>query len=312
MKKYNLKMLLIIIILTIGLIVPTLVFADSGWDSDYGGGGSSSWDSGSSSSWSSHDYSSSRDRDRRSRSTYHSSSGYSSSSNEDYSGVMDLIFIILISVIVILYGLAELIVVIRKLQRARVCGDGNDPIENSIISRESLADVEVKKYFPNMTENALAQILYNKFIAVQIAWMNFDYKSLKELCSDELYSSYKSDLEVLKRQNGQNIMSNFNLLATRVRGIRQENNNIIIKVFLNVSFHDYVINTNTKKVTKGDKFRTMNNMYMLEFTTQLGGKSTICPSCGAKLIENAKECEYCHTSISNNYSDFVLISKKRM
>lgn len=40
---------------------------------------------------------------------------------------------------------------------------------------EGDADKEIQKYFPNMTEQQLLNTLYNKFIKIQKAWMNFDY-----------------------------------------------------------------------------------------------------------------------------------------
>ena len=39
---------------------------------------------------------------------------------------------------------------------------------------------------------------FENFIAIQYAWSEFKYKKLRELCTDELYNSYKSQIETLK------------------------------------------------------------------------------------------------------------------
>ena len=43
-------------------------------------------------------------------------------------------------------------------------------------------------------------IFYNLFYEVQMAWMNFDYTKLKELCSDELYNSLRRELEEIEKK----------------------------------------------------------------------------------------------------------------
>ena len=305
-------------IIGIGLFYqPYSMLTDSGWDTNYGGSsdwGSSSFDWGSSSSdwgssssnWgsSSYDWESSSSRDygySRSRNSYGYSSKSSSSDDDvSYVSIWFIVFVLVALMIV------EMSACVRKNKKKTIVNDG---FYHSSIGD---ADVEIQKFFPGMTEEQLLNILYQKFVDIQIAWMNFDYKTLERLCSNELYSSYNSDLEVLKSNHGQNIMSDFQCVAYNINGITEENGIVIIKMFLHATFYDYVIDTNTNQIIRGTNTSVVHNQYHLNFVVKRGEDLTICPSCGAKINVGSSNCDYCHTLIINNYGDFVLSSKNRI
>ena len=143
--------------------------------------------------------------------------------------------------------------------------------------------------------------------------MDFNYDKLKELCTDELYNSYKSDLEVLKLKNGKNIMNSFTLLNYRIDSIKEENDNIIIKMRAKVIFYDYVININNNQVIRGNKNNKVINDYELEYIVHTSRNSDIpekCPQCGAEL--HSRDCEYCHSHIETNNREIVLSKKRRI
>ena len=167
----------------------------------------------------------------------------------------------------------------------------------------------VEKY--HLDSETIKNQFYQIFIDVQNAWMNFDYDSLKKLCSDELYNSYKSDLEVLQGNHGRNIMKDFHLVSLKFVSIDERNNILSVHVILNVSFYDYVIDDNTGKVIRGDTQHLYNNQYLLEYIKNIENISDIkCPNCGGNIINHI--CDSCHSTIDNGYSEFVLNEKKIM
>lgn len=295
MKKFSKFLLSILVILAMIFVVSSPVNADSGWDSDYGGGSSwdsgssSSWDSGSSSSWDydDHDYNS-------------SSSGGSSDPAVVFVGV--LIFVIALAMILLYDYISKKSIKTNNSNNASI----NDVINEhaGVWSSEHVGD-----FIPGYDKDKLLAELYQKFIDVQNAWMEFDYEALKKLCTDELYESYKSDLEILKAQNGKNIMNDFNLVNSRIVDIREENEKVVIIIFLEVKFHDYVINVDTNKVTRGNKNTVMDNRYNLVFVTSKGDTG-ICPNCGAKI--ESRDCSYCGSHVDSLNKDFVLSSKSRI
>ncbi len=156
----------------------------------------------------------------------------------------------------------------------------------------------------------LKKELYQNFIDIQIAWMNFDYEKLQELCSNELYNSYKKDLEILTLKNGQNIMNSFHLKELKIENIIEQEDHIEVAIYLDIIFRDYVINRSTKKVIRGKKYKYIHNIYHLEYKKN---KNVLlnCPTCGSKIERYASTCSYCGSIIPNNNRNFVLFIKEK-
>ena len=292
--KFKLKKRLgiFLLILVVGLCTFTLmdtgvVEADSGWDSSYGGG-SSSWGSSSSSSWGSSDYSS---WDSSGSSSSHTYSG--SSSDLDSNFWMAFVGF---TVIIVTAMLIPFLVDTRKKGKKVFKSDGDDEESIRLLVKEG---INIEK---------LKDELYDKFVKVQEGWMNFDYNLLSSLCGDELYNQYKTDLETLRLTNGQNIMSDFRKKSIYIRNTEITETTVKVIVDLKVTFKDYVINTETKKLIKGSNKTFMNNEYYLVFVKVINNTKK-CPSCGAPLNNQAK-CEYCGCVVPNNNDDFVLVDKK--
>ena len=332
MKK--IKTILITLILLVGLLSINQirnVKADSGWDSSYGGGGSSY----SSSSHSSSSYSHS--------SSHSSSSSGSSSPMGSYIGITMTcaIFYLILCMIyninqlfnikhpfIILSSIWILATLILGIETMSTVGFITYFIEmllilsgwifipsipNTNFSKKNYSDIsedELKKYI-NKSLNEIKEELFNKFVDIQNAWMNFDYDRLQELCNNEIYNTYHEELEALKLKNGQNIMKNFDIVEQKIRGIERNNDKIIITYYLDVKFIDYVINTKTNKVTKGVKKYPLRNQYELKFI--VGSKIVEnCPNCGGKIKAGTTVCEHCKATIVQDSNSFVMSSKRRV
>ena len=173
---------------------------------------------------------------------------------------------------------------------------------------------DIKKYLPHMTEERLVRDLVNKFISIEEAYMNFDYDKLHELCSNELYESYKQELETLKNQNCQSIMSDIKATTSRITQVYEENNQLIAKISLTIVSYDYVINTETKEIIEGNKEQREYNSYDLEFIYAITSSTGKCQNCGAEVKIDQEICNYCHAIIKTSYEDFVLakVTKKEI
>ncbi len=295
MKKI-LKRILIWFLILIPLVSVYTIKADSGWDSSYGSSSHSSSSSSSRSSSRSSSKSSSRSTSRTS--TYHSSS--SSSNNHS---VLYFVIGLIYSIFMFIFFIGIIISIIGK---------GRRKINVSSYKYKDISESELKAILPNLTLKYLKDITYQRFIDIQMAWMNFDYDKLRELCTDELYNAYISQLDTLKLKNGQNVMSDFNLQQINIIGIKEEDGKVAISVYMRVKFKDYVINQKTKKVIRGNSSTYMTNNYIMTFVR---GKDAInsdisCPNCGARVSDTASsKCEYCGSDIVKDSSEFVLSKK---
>ena len=107
-------------------------------------------------------------------------------------------------------------------------------------------------------------------------------------------------------------MKEIECIKCNINGIVKENDIIVIKMYLCVSFYDYVIDSKTNNITRGNSANKVNNKYILNFVTKNTDNNITCPSCGSDVEKGLTECEYCHTIINNNYDDFVLSSKNKI
>lgn len=291
--KKIIKIILLLIILFIPIYIAPISRSDSGWDSSYGGGGGSygggSYGGGS----------------------YGGGSyggGYSSGGS--YSGELDAASLVA----------TFLVFITLVLLMAYIASKAKAPVDNKnkylMYAYQDITEEKLKTIMPKDNLDHLKLEAFHNFVQIQDAWMNFDYKTLREYCSDELYNTYKSQLETLKLKNGQNIMSEYDNIDTKIIDIESVNGEIIMKVFMCVEFFDYVINTKTKEITRGsDEYKLVNN-YIMTFVmrdAKTSKKITKCPNCGAKIKHNTSgECEYCNATIVKKASKFVLTTKKNI
>ncbi len=280
--------------LTISLIIISLFFggmmltpkADSGWDSSYDSSWDSRWDS--SSSWdndSGWDSSSSWDRD------YSSSSSYHGSSSSSGSLVSLIIFIVII------------IIVFNVLRST------GKPSSSPINMYQDLDDEILKKYGINKSE--FKKMVYDKYVSIQKDWMNFNYKGLQSNLTDELYNTYKMQLEALKLKKQKNIMDDFNLIDCRIISVNEINGLLNVNAFLRVEMHDYVVDEK-EEVVRGNKNALIDIEYVITFvkSSSSDDKEVMCPNCGAKIDAVARgKCEYCGSTVVVNAKDFVMSKK---
>lgn len=163
----------------------------------------------------------------------------------------------------------------------------NDEIIKMLEERDASLDNE---------ENLkIAEEAYQIYYDVQMAWMNFDYKKLRTLVTDELYNMYQAQLRILKFKEQQNVMEDFNPVQKNVVSREKMNGIETIKVLLFVEFYDY-IKDKDENVVSGYKTTKVNVSYLLTYVVNEDSE-TICSGCGAELSDRETECSYCHTKI---------------
>ena len=277
-KKRTIFLIILILgILSFSLYAPNQmrVSADSGWDTDYGGGGGdygggNNWDSGS------------------------TSSGIGNS-----DGLMGIFMAITI----------VLIVVALFDSKKKGC---STPQSYSTKTYIDLSDEEIKAVDDKLDPLQFKGQAFLLYKDIQTAWMNFDYKTLRNLLTDELYNSYKSQLEALSLKGQKNMMIDINMSQTKIIGIKEENGVISIDVYLAVECYDYVVDAKDK-VIRGNKQSLLGLEYELTFTKVTEETDgVICPQCGHKTsIVTSGQCEYCRSKIVALPQSYVM-SKKKM
>ena len=300
MKFYKKILIVLLVIVPFLILIP--VKADSGWDSDYDSGGS--WDSGSDwvsgSDWDYDDWDSDDDWSSSSSGSYNSS--YSSG---DASWLVTGLFLVIIT-IAIAYSLSGK----RFKGNVKTTYDNNDVYYLNENDYNDVREDMVKNFLPDETLGSLKHMAYEKFVAIQNAWSEFDYDKLRELCTDELYNSYITQLDTLKLKNGKNVMNDFENLMIKVTSVKEEAGNIAVTIYLKARFYDYVINSTSGEVTRGTNERKLTNNYIMTFIKSKDAVESKCPNCGAPNKGNTSStCEYCDSTIVTDAKDFVMSKK---
>lgn len=181
-------------------------------------------------------------------------------------------------------------------------------IEKALNSKLELLDVS--KYSDDKKLEIEAFNLYKK---IQYAWMNFDEDMIRNCTTDEMYNMYLMQLDTLKVKNQKNLMYDIKYISSNI--IKEEviNGQKTITMNMKVSCYDFIIDTKTNKVVRGNASKLNTYIYKLTFVKTIENKEhDVCPSCGAPVEENnSGVCDYCKsTLISNNYT--LILSKKEM
>lgn len=263
-----------------------IVNADSGWDFDYDYDyGGSDWDFDS--DW---DYDDDWDY----------GAGYVDG-NSDNGGEGSWISLVVLVIIIVA------IIMIEKDSGSKKKSN----VTNGNITPNVLGDEELKKY-PNLNKDKLLADAFEIYKGIQTAWSNFDYDALRKLTTDEMYNMYKMQLDTLSIKNEKNIMKDFNMSFIGITDVAELNGVLTVKVRLNVSQKDYVVNSATNEVTRGNANTVFNVAYDLTFVNNVN-KEVLknCPNCGA-AIENSgsQKCEYCNADLVGNSTDNWVLAKK--
>jgi uncharacterized paraquat-inducible protein A len=145
--------------------------------------------------------------------------------------------------------------------------------------------------------------------------MNFDYDKLKDLCSNDLATTYINQLEMLKVKKGQNIMSDWTLDGAKITKITEASDFVYVTAMFDTRFYDYVINTENGLVTRGYKEIKVHNIYEMLFVVnkKVASGTFKCPKCGATIKPNKEgRCEYCRTELAFTNSKITLSRKSRL
>ena len=166
-------------------------------------------------------------------------------------------------------------------------------------------------FLPGYSLTSLKNELYSRFLNIQNAWMNFNYDALRQMCTDELYNTYSSQLKVLDSKNEKNVMHGFFPKKIAIYDVRSSDGIISVKVYLKVSFFDYVMNKSSRKVKQGKKFKRITNHYEMVFVKSIMGNTiTKCPNCNASInFVTSGECPYCGSTIVVPPNQLVLSKK---
>ena len=170
-----------------------------------------------------------------------------------------------------------------------------------------IKQVDISKYIPDKVQ--FLNDRFEDYKAVQIAWMDFDYDTLNDKLTNELYNQYEMQLETLKAKKQKNVMSGFNNKGMDITNLIEENDLITVIVSLNVVQKDYI--EENGKCVRGDQYRDNIMNYRLTFVSRLDKDDKKCPNCGNPLEDiSSQTCPSCRSLITLTPKKWVMSKKQ--
>ncbi len=170
-------------------------------------------------------------------------------------------------------------------------------------------EIDLTEY--GIDKDKIHKEIYDIYVRVQNAWSDFKLEDVSDILGDELLNMYKSQLSTLKIKKQKNVMSDFQYVDCIIKKVEEKSGTRVITAILQVDCKDYIIDSETGNVLRGNKNYINHYTYSLIFEESGANGVDRCPNCNAKLNETGQsvECEYCHSIVNRKSGNLVLIKK---
>ena len=155
--------------------------------------------------------------------------------------------------------------------------------------------------------------IYDSFVKVQYAFMQFNYDALEKLLNDKLFDKYKKELKDLNTKKHKKIMKSFNKEDVSIVSTDINNDILTVKAKLKVNFIGYTLNEKSE-VIDGVKGKKVSKTFELSLSKLLkeDKKITKCPHCGNKLEKDIKRCPNCENDVVSDKNEWIFKSIKEI
>ena len=173
---------------------------------------------------------------------------------------------------------------------------------------------KIKLIKPDFNKDEFLKEGFNIYKDIQVAWMNFDLESVRNLITDEMFNMYQSQLNVMEASNEQNIMKDMVMKDGKVVDAVVQNGVLTVVTRYIIEQYDYVADRTTGKKIRGESKYKMRVNYEMRFRQSINDNRILkfCPNCGADISKNngSGVCEYCGTKIVSDNKNWVLTEKQ--
>ena len=172
--------------------------------------------------------------------------------------------IVILVIIIKIYKSVEIYNIDKSMKKPK-------PIEEEVINEDKLKitskelGIKLKKDKPDFNVFKFYQEAFRTFSKVQKSWMNFDYAILKQLLTNELYNSYRIQLDGMKERNEKNIIRDIVLREAYMLDYIITPSEFTIKTVLKITSIDYIVN-GKDEVIKGTRDKVFLRMYAINYT----------------------------------------------
>ena len=188
------------------------------------------------------------------------------------------------------------------------------------VSNQYLKDIG-KSY----TKEEFSMTIFEMYRNIIQAVQEENYLYLRESLSDEIYNNYLMAIKNSKERHAKTIVEDMNPIFSKLISLAVKDNVEVAKVWLKVSYHEYVIDTTPPKpeemgmrkgsrVISGSKTKLLEKEYILTLVkTRTEKESVVCANCGyVTNVVTKNACVGCGANIVSRHYHWVMIAKEEI
>ena len=200
-------------------------------------------------------------------------------------------------VLLLIPVIIALVFILRMMNAKQYAKNNKNNKDDEVTIEEVNEEKEEENVFS--TDEDFSDEIYDSFVKVQYAFMQFNYDALESLLSDKLFDKYKNELKELNSKKHKKIMKSFNKEDISIESTNINNNILTVKAKLKVNYIGYTLDDKSN-VIEGEKGKKISKTFNLSLTKSLNDKKvTKCPHCGNKIDKDVKRCPNCDNDISD-------------
>lgn len=195
-----------------------------------------------------------------------------------------------------------------------------EPVEEpKVESKEpnTITIEELKKLDPSFNESMFITKVNNMFVKFLTDIMMDRLPEVNHFVGDSVYAWGEEIINNLKKDGNRQMYDELNVKDTKIKSYEVNDNEFVIKVYLQSRYMDYIISLDDGDYVSGNNSSRIQVDYNLTLTKKRVTKNQDivrkCPSCGAPLnINNSGECEYCGSIYNQEDYDWVITNLEKL
>ncbi len=186
------------------------------------------------------------------------------------------------------------------------------PVESKVMTVD-----EFRKYDETFNESMFITKVNNMFVKFFTDIMMDRLDEVKHFISDEVYEYGNNIIDGVKKQGNRQMYDELNVKDTKIKSYEVNDNEFVIKVYLQSRYMDYIISLDDGDYVSGNNSSRIQVDYNLTLTKKRVTKDQNivrkCPGCGAPINVNASgKCEYCGSIYNQEDYDWVITSLEKL
>ena len=175
------------------------------------------------------------------------------------------------------------------------------PLSKEPLFINGIEDVAMEKiytYFTNENISKLKEKLFLMYVDYKTSYMNSDFNKLQVICEKNLYNYIINEMNNMKQKGYINIAHSFVLKQSKIGDIHEEGNLIVISIYLQLNYYNYIEDAN-KNVVAGRKIEPTEECLKIDYIITKNKDNISCLNCGKKVfLEKNGNCPYCGTLVT--------------